>query len=137
MQKLGPRVVDVSTNHLGVRKPCDDSSPRVRFLHVLGFWPLRLHVYDKKALQPHFVISLARLSIAATYLLRDKTITILATLFYSLFYFLDLIEFGFIISLCSLQYLCVLSSICTLSFCSHINMDHIQIMPLDHFSSEA
>jgi len=99
MQKLGSRVVDVSTNHLGVRKPCDSSSPRVRFLHVLGFQPLRLHVYDKKALRPPFVIILAWMSIATTSLLRDKAINILAALFYSLFYFIDLIEFGFTVSL--------------------------------------
>jgi len=102
MQKLGPQVVDVSTNHLGVCKPCDGSSPRVRFLHVLGFEPLRLHVYDKKALWISFVISLARMSIVATSLLRDKAIAILDALFYSLFYFIDLIEFWFIVSLCSL-----------------------------------
>jgi hypothetical protein len=63
------------------------------------------------------------MSIAATSLLRDNAITILAALCYSLFYLIDLIEFGFTVSLCSLQYLCVLSSIYTLSFRSHINPD--------------
>ena len=63
------------------------------------------------------------MSIATTSLLRDSAITILAALCYSLFYFIDLIEFGFTVSLCSLQYLCVLSSIYTLSFCLHINPD--------------
>ena len=70
-----------------------------------------------------FVISLERMSIAATSFLRDKVITILAALFYSVFYFIDFIEFGFTVSLCSLQYLCVLSPIYTLSFHSHINLD--------------
>jgi len=65
------------------------------------------------------------MTIAATSLLKDKAITILAALFYSLFYFIDLIEFGFTVSLCSLQYLYVLSSICTLSFSSHINPDQL------------
>ena len=63
------------------------------------------------------------MSIAATSLLRDNAITILAALCYSLFYFIDLIEFGFTVSLYSLQYLYVLRSIYTLSFRSHINLD--------------
>ena len=123
MQKLGPREVDISTNHLEACKPCDNSYPIVRFLDALGVFPLRLHVYDKNALRPPFVINLARMGIADTSLLRDKAITIIAALFYSLFYFIDLIEFGFTVSLCSLQYLCVLRSIYILSFRSHINPD--------------
>jgi len=63
------------------------------------------------------------MSIAATSLLRDNAIAILAALCYSLFYFIDLIEFGFTVSLCSLQYLCVLIFLYTLSFRSHINPD--------------
>jgi hypothetical protein len=63
------------------------------------------------------------MSIAATSLLRDNAITILAAFCYSLFYFIDLIEFVFTVSLCSLQYLCYLRSIYTLSFRSHINPD--------------
>jgi hypothetical protein len=63
------------------------------------------------------------MSIAATSLLRDNAITILAALCYSLFYFIELIEFVFTVSLCSLQYLGVLSFLYTLSFRSHINPD--------------
>lgn len=72
------------------------------FLHVLGFLTLCLHVYDKNALRPPFVIILAQMSIAATSLLRDRAITILVAFFYNMFYFFDLIEFWFTISLWSL-----------------------------------
>lgn len=118
MQTLGPREVGVSTNHLGVHKPCDGSFPRVRF------FPLWLHVYDKKALQSPFVMRLGRMSITTTSLLIDKAITILTTLFYSLLYSIHFIEFEFIVSLCSLPYLCVLCYIYAISFRSHINLDH-------------
>ena len=63
------------------------------------------------------------MSIAATSLLGDKAITILADLFYSLLNVIDLIQFGFIVSLCSLRYLYVLSFIYTLTIRSHINLD--------------
>jgi hypothetical protein len=53
------------------------SSPRVRFLDVYGF---DIHVYHKKGLQSLIVIIFLRMSVVVTSLLRDKFVTILASL---------------------------------------------------------
>ena len=89
------------------------------------FWTfgvLTLIIIINRPLWPHFVLILARMSVAATSLLKDSyhhssdCITVCSI-------FRHLIEYGFIVSLLSLQNFCDYDSVSVLSFRSHINMD--------------
>ena len=103
------------------RKLYDGLSSGVMFWN---FGVLALVLVINRPLWPHFVLSLARMSVVATSLLRDSyhysTYCI-----YRLFYFHHLIEYVFIVSLFSLQYVCVYDSLYVLSFRSHINLDQV------------
>ena len=86
-----------------------------------NFWVLTLILIISRPLWPHFVFSLAEMSAAATTLLKDSYHHS-SFCIYSLFYFHNLIEYAFIVSLLSLQYVFVYDYVYVLSFRSHINM---------------
>ena len=95
------------------------SSSRVMFW---TFGVLALILILNRPFYPHFVFILARMSVAATSLLRD-IYHHSSCCIYSLFYFHRLIEYMFNVSLLLVLYVCVYDSISVISFHSHINLD--------------